>query len=98
MVKGNVMAAINFDCPLKGQVSSPETALSVVNSGNGEGVRGTTSSNSASAVTAISNGIGPASALTVISNGDAPGGWFRSVGGVGVRGTSNFRMTPTSMQ
>ena len=81
------MVAINFDQASKGQVSSPETALSVVNTGNGEGVRGTTSSNSASAVTAISNGGGPAAALTAISNG-APAGWFQSAMGVGVRGTS----------
>ena len=42
--KLRIMAAINFDQPSKGQVSSTDTALSVVNSGGGEGVRGTTNS------------------------------------------------------
>jgi hypothetical protein len=72
MVKGNVMAAINFDQPSKGQVSSAETALSVVNSGNGEGVRGTTNSDTNAAVVGISNGA-------------ARAGHFQSVGGEGVR-------------
>jgi hypothetical protein len=79
---------MNFDEPSKGQVSSTETALSVVNTGAGEGIRGTTSSNTASAVTAMSNGSGPAAALTAISNGGAPGGWFQSKTGEGIRGTT----------
>ena len=70
------MAAINFDGPSKGRVSSTEPALSVLNTGNGEGVRGTTNSDTDAAVVGV-------------SNGRARAGHFQSVGGEGVRGTTN---------
>ena len=54
------MAAINFDQPSKGQVSSTETALDVVNTGDGEGIRATTYSNDQAAVVGVSEGNAPA--------------------------------------
>ena len=60
----------------KDRFPGPETALSVVNTGGGEGVRGTTNSDTNAAVVGM-------------SNGSARAGHFQSVGGEGVRGTTN---------